>query len=262
MNAALRRRARALPSMLMIAFVAAAFVGAALAGAVRAGAPAAEPGDATPAPGAAPAALGVHGMLLFGGRDSLFASHLPMFHAPHDMQVVLRIALDDAALERRIGDALAREPAVWTLVPERFDLRRLAPGAAAPLRSFRAGIVQGHFERGGVARHRDVVVRVIAVPVFRDLDPAPRPAPTLDYLRIAAGPRAREQFLLLRIAARPGADHVLALRRGRRPIPDTLTLAADAADGLTASGDALDRALRMHDASVRVEIHRETGDLR
>lgn len=230
----------------------------ALAGA----APGAAAGDASSIRASAPSAHGVHGMLLFGGHDALFASHLPMFHAPHDMQVVVRITLDDAALERTLGETLRREPAVWTLLPEPFDLRRLAPGADTPLRGFRAQIVEGHFERGGVFRHRDVAVRVMAVPVFRDLDPALRTAPVLEYLRIAAHPGAREQFLLLRIDARPGADHVLALQPGRRAAPQTLRLTADAPDRLSASVDALDRALHTHGVWVRREIYRETVDLR
>ena len=34
----------------------------------------------------------VHGMLLFG-KENLYASHLPMFHAPHDYQVIFKLNL-------------------------------------------------------------------------------------------------------------------------------------------------------------------------
>ena len=255
--AAVRRSAPSAGLAAVLAAVLLAVAGLCAGAAARAAAPLPAPAQAP-----APAAYGLHGMLLFGGREGLFASHLPMFHAPHDRQVVLRIRLEDAALQRRLGERLAREPGLWTLVPERFDLHRLAPGADAPLRGFRADIVEGHFERGGRTVHRDVAVRVVAVPVYRALDPAARRAPTLAYLRIGAGPRAREQFLVLRIDARPGADHVLALRRGRRPLPPVLSVAADADDGLGAREDSLAQALSAHGARLRAAVYRETGDLR
>ena len=34
--------------------------------------------------------VGGHGMAVFGGREGLYASHLPMFHTPHDSQILLR----------------------------------------------------------------------------------------------------------------------------------------------------------------------------
>ena len=42
-------------------------------------------------------AVGGHGMAVFGGRVGLYASHLPMFHTPHDSQIVLRFRLADTA---------------------------------------------------------------------------------------------------------------------------------------------------------------------
>ncbi len=44
--------------------------------------------------------MGVHGMVVFGGRDGLYASHLPLFRAPHDRQIVLGLVLDDRAVDR------------------------------------------------------------------------------------------------------------------------------------------------------------------
>lgn len=201
-------------------------------------------------------AVGTHGMLLFGGRDGLFASHLPMYHPPHDTQVVLRIRFVDTGIERELGDTLAAEPAVWTLVPERFDLLRLAPNASRPIGELRVDVVEGHFERGGTRRHAGVLLTVESVPLFRRLDPTLRAPNQLDYLRIAASPSAAEQFLLLRIDARPGADQLLAapgvVLPTRLTLPASGELAASAQAIETALGGGLD--LR--------EIYLETGDLR
>mgnify|MGYP000495227802 CR=1 FL=1 len=68
---------------------------------------------------------GTRGMALFGGKDALYASHLPMFHAPHDYQLVL----PDAALRQRPDG----KTALWTIDPEKFELNRLAPHAAGKI---------------------------------------------------------------------------------------------------------------------------------
>jgi hypothetical protein len=179
---------------------------------------------------------GLHGMLLFGGADGLWASHLPMFHPPHDRQVVLRIVFDDAALEARLRRELGARPAVWTLVPEKFELERLAPGAAQPLTSFRADVVEGHFERGGTPRHVGAVVRVQAVERFKALDAAAAPGREATYRPVGAG---LTWFLVKDIAARPDFDHVVAVAGPRPPAAVVLPVTG----ALAPADDALRRAM-------------------
>ena len=90
--------------------------------------------------GAADPSHGVHGMVLFGDRDGLYAAHLPLFRAPHDSQIVLKLRFADAGQERAMRARLDGKTALWTIEPEHFALRRLAPDAAAPLRAFKASI--------------------------------------------------------------------------------------------------------------------------
>jgi hypothetical protein len=42
-----------------------------------------------------PPDFGRHNMVVFG-RDTVFLSHLPMFMAPHDAQLILEVALENA----------------------------------------------------------------------------------------------------------------------------------------------------------------------
>lgn len=100
-----------------------------------------------------PPSWGLHGMVLFGGKNGLFASHLPMFHAPHDGHVVIALQIASPAIDAAMRTRLTKTPALWTLVPEEFELARLAPHAASPLSEFKADIVEGHFERGGKTIH-------------------------------------------------------------------------------------------------------------
>jgi hypothetical protein len=154
----------------------------------------------------ADAGFGVHGMALFGGKDGLYASHLPMFHAPHDAQVVLRVRFMDPALDRTMRARLDGRTALWTLEPERFALPRLAPGAAQPLESFAADVVEGHFEQGGVARHRQARIAVDQVILYRPLDPAPAVRSLSRYVPVG-------RFMVKLIDSRPDFDHIVLLER-------------------------------------------------
>ena len=138
-------------------------------------------------------------MVLFGGADGLFTSHLPMFHAPHDYHVVIALQLP-TEIEAAMRTHLSKAPALWTLVPEKFELARLAPGAAHPLTEFKADIVEGHFERGGKTVYSGVVVRVIRTKRFIQLDPNARSASTAQYLPIGQG---RTWFLVKEVHAAP-----------------------------------------------------------
>lgn len=157
-------------------------------------------------PAAAEASYGVHGMVLFGGRDGLYASHLPMFHAPHDVQVVLKVRFADPALERAMRARLDGRTALWTLAPERFALDRLAPRAAQPLAGFAADVVEGHFEQGGTARHRQARLTVEQVVLYRPLDRAPSVRATSRYVPVG-------RYLVKLIDSRPDFDHIVLLNR-------------------------------------------------
>ena len=182
---------------------------------------------------AANPSMGSHGMLLFGGPEALYASHLPMFHAPHDYQVILQVRLadqtQDAALRRRLGNRTE----LWTLDPEKFELDRLAPGARAPVRRFKANLVQGHFEQGGMTEYTGASVLVEKVLYFRQLSARPARANAARYLQLGAG---KQRFLVKQIDSRPDFDHVLAVHArqgagtGAVAVPKTaLQQSADAA---------------------------------
>lgn len=152
--------------------------------------------------------FGQHGMALFGGRDGLYAAHLPMFHAPHDFQVLLKIRLagkvQDAALRKRLGAA----PVLWTLAPEKFDIDRLAPGAANPLASFKADLVLGHFEQDGKTEYAGAVLVVEKVLVYRRLSTRAATQTVSRYLQVGSG---TQRFLVKEVDSRPDFDHIAAV---------------------------------------------------
>lgn len=137
---------------------------------------------------------GLHGMLIAGAR-TVFLSHLPMFGAPHDYQVILEAAFSKPGGDPQadyFGDRQRTGATLYTLEPERFVLPRLT--APKPLRSFKASIYRGHFERfptqaakaaARVAQNVDVTVtRIIH---FAHFDPSATKPAQLEYLLFGKG---------------------------------------------------------------------------
>lgn len=155
---------------------------------------------------------GLHGMLVFGGKEGLYASHLPMFHAPHDRQLIFRFHLLDAKIDNALRASLARAPEVWTLEPEEFDLDRLQAKTANALRQFTGRLVQGHFERGGKERYTQQTVVIDEIIVFNTLSPKEQAQSTGHYYVIGSG---SEKFLMKKIDRRPDFDLLVSLK----PVP-------------------------------------------
>ena len=210
-----------------------------------------------PAAQAADQTFGTHGMALFGGQEGLYASHLPMFHAPHDFQVILQIHLADPAADAALRKRLDGKDALWTIDPEKFELSGLAPEAKAPRKDFRADIVQGHFERGGSTRYKGAKVIVDKVLVFRQLDGKPRDASVARYMQVGGG---SQRFLVKEIDTRPDFDHLVS----DHAVPGAPGASVQVRKwGMTAPGkDALAMALKANLASIGGTIYFETGDLK
>ena len=91
----------------------------------------------------------VHGMVVFGGMSTNYASHLPMFHAPHDRQAIFKIALKGISGSNALkAYALAKTAGktLFTIEPEVMDLEKIINGTKT---EFKAAIYEGHFEQGG-----------------------------------------------------------------------------------------------------------------
>jgi len=152
-----------------------------------------------------------HGMLVFGNKVT-YASHLPMFHHPHDYQVVMKIGFvpshsnvlaDYEALKAK-GETL------FTIAPETMDLTLVMSGAK---KSFKAQLFQGHFERGGKLLG-NVTVKVEKFILNNKLDPAAKE--THEYSLFG---EQGEFFGVHVIKGKPGYDAVAAVKH-----PHTLTV--------------------------------------
>lgn len=221
------------------------------------------------------ARFGLHGMLLFTDGVQLFASHLPMFHTPHDVQVVLKVSLADAAMQRRLVDMLWQAPgSYWTLEPEKFDLNRLAPNALQPLNEFQAALYQGHFERGGT-KQAMTSIKVERVLWFYPLQSAAVPT-TSSHTKPSLSTQSNDdtvtepirQFQLLsrqaqscvylyRIGKQPSFDQVLIAKRTAAEPKLICPAVIDVPAAAELALSAVQTQLRAQVTSVYLE----TGDL-
>jgi hypothetical protein len=212
---------------------------------------------AVPPVSAAGPTYGEHGMVLFGGKEGLYASHLPMFHAPHNYQVVLQIHLADAALDAALKRRLDGKTTLWTVAPEKFDLDRLAPDAPAPLRHFKADLVLGHFEQGGKIQMRNANVVIDKVLLFNLLSSVNKVADIATYVQVGNG---EQRFLIKEIDSRPDLDHIVSYRAASHAPYAPVTIAKH---GLAEpDAKALAAALQAAPSAIRGTVYFYTDDLR
>lgn len=185
--------------------------------------------------------VGSHGMVLFAAGDTVLASHLPLYRAPHDYQLVYQLALP--AAEQQAVLALLRDGQQLTLLPQNFDLRLLIEGKTFDIG---AAVYQGHFERGGQL-WLDNIQLTFARQLYRR---------TLQQLSVATNAQydvfsiAGNHFLLHRISAAPSFDQILQLPQ----LPATpVTLA-------TTDGAATLQLLKAMGISA-TQLYLETADL-
>ena len=137
----------------------------------------------------------VHGMVILG-KEKVYLYHLPMFHNPHDYQVIIEATFDSKALEKYQASS-----GLMTLVPEKFSL----PAMMKNPRPFKAQIYSGHFERGGELL-TTTMVTIQKVLLFRKLNPV---GPRDDEPHYYLFGNEKEQFVAHKISTRPDYDQLL-----------------------------------------------------
>ena len=147
----------------------------------------------------------VHGMLVFG-QGTIFFSHLPMFHSPHDYQAIFSVNLSPEAKALYLADKQVHaDQDIYTFVPE---VMVLSDGALKE-KAFKGDLYRGHFERGGVVIAQNIQVNVDQVVVFKKLDPKAMKPTQLSYYLFGAND---EQWLAHDITSKPDFDHVIAVK--------------------------------------------------
>lgn len=149
----------------------------------------------------------VHGMLIVGGSKILL-SHLPMFHSPHDYQILLEVTLREDGGDptaRYLDDRSTSGERIYTWVPEPFVL----PSLLAPSSGVMQGTVfRGHFERGGTAiTSNRVHADITRILYSRKFTSEREPSLNLQYILFGT---PTESFLAHFITRPPDYDHILS----------------------------------------------------
>lgn len=214
----------------------------------------------------------VHGMLLIG-TNHIFLSHLPMFHSPHDYQVLLAATLTATEIDPTaayLEDRRKTGARLYTWAPEPFSLPSLVKkhDGASPV--MYGTIFRGHFERGGTPLMSDRVrADVTRVFHFRRFIPSTYLAEHSKYILFG---ESDDWYLAHWITRPPDFDQVLSvvLRRDLPfEIPESNSILLNDREncvehrlvaGEKISGTALPSE-RAVDFEVGIEIYIETNEL-
>jgi hypothetical protein len=147
----------------------------------------------------------VHGMLILG-MDKIYTSHLPMFHAPHDYQIILEVELDNAAKKTFLKDqAKHPEHTTYTIEPERFVL----PDMVENPKPFKANLYRGHFERGGTKIISNATIKITRTVYFKKFIPGEAKSVSSDFILFGDGPA---RFLAHRISNKPDFEQIIQVQ--------------------------------------------------
>lgn len=100
-----------------------------------------------PAPPLDPKYMGSHGMVLINNGSNLYASLLPSYHEPTNMQLIYTIESKSVSLMHLVRDA-----DLVTVKPQPFNLQHLMRDEKLTIKG---DIYMGNFERDGMAVYKD-----------------------------------------------------------------------------------------------------------
>lgn len=144
--------------------------------------------------------------MMLMGTETIYASHLPMFHSPHDYQIISVLELSKDDQTKYILDKKNHpDELIYTIEPENFVL----PEMINHTKNFKANIYRGHFERGGKKFLENITVKISQLIYYKQFDQKCKKPKNLEYLLFG---NPQEQFLVHRINARPDFDENIAVQ--------------------------------------------------
>ena len=146
-----------------------------------------------------PAYVGVHGMVLMNKASTIFAYHLPLYHKPHDVQLLYKLDVKNVALVH-----LVRDNDMVTIKPRPFNLQRLMRGEKIALE---ADIYIGHFERDGMLVYENMTLNFAKQLYVRKLDDISPSSNNQEYDVVSY--RKNNKIYIHRIQQAPSFDHLI-----------------------------------------------------
>lgn len=148
-----------------------------------------------------PAYVGIHGMALMNKNSTVFASHMPLYKKPHDVQLIYKLKMaGNLALSQ-----LVKHNDLVTIKPEKFNLQRLMRGEEIVLK---ADVYLGHFERDGELIYPDMDIvfdELLFVRELKELEPSSN---SQSYELVSYNSKS-DRLLVHKIQQAPSYDHIL-----------------------------------------------------
>ncbi|OKY27148.1 hypothetical protein [Thalassotalea sp. PP2-459] len=152
-----------------------------------------------PLPPLNPKYVGVHGMVLVSQGSRVFASHLPLYQKPHDMQILYKIETKQVSFLNLVRDA-----ELVTIKPEPFNLQRLERGEELTVL---ADVYLGHFERGGSLVYENHPIVFAKKLYARKLENLAESGLWKEYDSVTL--RKNERIYIHKIQQPPSFDHLI-----------------------------------------------------
>lgn len=152
----------------------------------------------------------VHGMVIFG-QNTVYMSHLPMYHAPHDVQAIFAVKLSHP--EKNVNDYYKPHTKpfgmkLYTFVPKPFKLKAMLKKP-----TFITGtLYEGHFERGGIPLLSDVKAEISHVNNIIYNRTLKSDDPTHSSYLMVGSHRELEAYLIHQIGGAPNFDHIAKVK--------------------------------------------------
>jgi hypothetical protein len=155
-----------------------------------------------------------HGMLLFGS-EKIYVSHLPMFHTPHNYQIILELELSKSDKQKYVADK-NKNPnyTTYTIEPEKFVL----PDMVNNPKPFKVNLYRGHFERGGTEILKSITVKIVQVAYFKKFNPEEVKAKTSNFILFG---NEKEQFLAHEITNKPDFEQIIEVKTNLKSFLNT-----------------------------------------
>ena len=148
-----------------------------------------------------PGYMGTHGMVLVTQGSSIYASHLPLYNKPHDVQLLYKLDNNDLAVLQTVRDSQ-----FITIKPKPFNLQRLMRGEKMVIQ---ADLYAGHFERGGMLVYKNISLsfdKQLYVRAFDDIKPS---STKQEYDVVSL--QGNYKLYIHRIQQAPSFDHILGV---------------------------------------------------
>ena len=148
-----------------------------------------------------PAYMGVHGMVLFTQGSSIYASNLPLYKKPHNVQLLYKLDNNDLAVLQTVRDGQ-----LITIKPKPFNLQRLMRGEKMVIT---AELYAGRFDRGGMLVYENFLLsfdKQMYVRTFDDIKPS---STKQEYDVVSL--RQNYKIYIHKIQQAPSFDHILSV---------------------------------------------------